>query len=83
MGNLDLDPRYAWEPDDRKVSATLQGYFVNFVKTGDPNGPGLPQWPRYEAATSHLRMRIDVLTAAEPEPERARYEVLEAIRPRP
>jgi para-nitrobenzyl esterase len=83
LGNLDLDPRYAWEPDDRKVSATLQGYFVNFVKTGDPNGPGLPQWPRYEAATSHLRMRIDVLTAAEPEPERARYEVLEAIRPRP
>jgi para-nitrobenzyl esterase len=82
-GNLDLDPRYAWEPDDRKVSATLQGYFVNFIKTGDPNGPGLPQWPRYDAATGHLRMRIDVVPAAEPEPERARYEVLEAIRPRP
>jgi para-nitrobenzyl esterase len=83
MGNLDLDPRYTWEPDDRKVSATLQGYFVNFIKAGDPNGPGLPQWPKYDAATNYLRMRIDVVPAAEPESERARYEVLEAIGPKP
>jgi para-nitrobenzyl esterase len=83
MGNLDLDPRYAWEPDDRRVSATLQGYFVNFVRTGDPNGPGLPRWPKYDAATNHLRLRIDVVPVAEPETERARYEVLEAVRPGP
>ncbi len=80
MGNLDLDPRYAWEPDDRKVSEALQGYFVNFIKTGDPNGPGLPAWPTYDAATNHVRMRIDVVSAAEPEPDRARYAVLDAYR---
>jgi para-nitrobenzyl esterase len=79
MGNLDLDPRYAWEPDDRKVSETLQGYFVNFIKTGDPNGPGLPPWPTYDAATNHMRMRIDVVSAVEPETDRARYAALDAL----
>ena len=79
MGNLDLDNRYAWEPEDRKVSETMQGYFVNFVKTGDPNGPGLPNWPPYDAQTNYMRMRIDVESKAEPETDRARYLVLDAI----
>jgi para-nitrobenzyl esterase len=83
MGNLDIDPRYTWEPDDYKVSATIQGYFVNFVKTGDPNGPGLPTWPPYDAATSYTRMRIDVSSAAAPETDRARYEALEAVAAKP
>ena len=83
MGNLDLDDRYAWEPDDRKVSETMQGYFVNFIKTGDPNGPGLPAWPAYDARTDYMRMRIDVVSRAEPEPDRARYEVLDAILAKP
>jgi len=79
MGNLDLDNRYAWEPDDRKVSETMQGYFVNFIKTGNPNGPGLPAWPAYEAKTGYMRMRIDAVSKAEPETDRARYLVLDAI----
>ncbi|HVO12914.1 MAG TPA: carboxylesterase family protein [Vicinamibacteria bacterium] len=83
MGNLDLDPRYAWQPDDRKVSQAMQAYFANFIKTGDPNGPGLPRWPKYEAATGYLRLRIDVVPAAEPEAARARYQVLDSIHPRP
>jgi para-nitrobenzyl esterase len=83
MGNLDLDDRYAWEPDDRKVSEAMQGYFVNFIKTGDPNGPGLPAWPAYDARTNYMRMRIDVVSQAEPETDRARYEVLDAILAKP
>ena len=38
MGNLDLDKRYAWEPADYEVSKVMQAYFVNFIKTGNPNG---------------------------------------------
>jgi para-nitrobenzyl esterase len=79
MGNLDLDPRYTWVPDDHKVSETMQGYFANFVKTGNPNGPGLPNWPAYDAKTNYMRMRIDVVCGAEPEPDRPRYAVLEAL----
>lgn len=77
MGNLPLDKRYAWEPDDFKVSEVLQGYFVNFIKTGNPNGAGLPEWPAYRSP-DYLRMRIDVHSKAEPEPERARYQALDA-----
>jgi len=74
MGNLSLNPVYAWTPEDQKVSQTMQGYFANFVKTGNPNGPGLPQWPvgTVGANGEVTRMRIDVDTRAEPEP-RAKY----------
>ena len=83
MGNLDLDKRYAWEPADYKVSEVMQAYFANFIKTGNPNGAGLPEWPTYAAGTSYQRMRIDVNSKAEPEPERARYLVLQELAAKP
>ncbi len=49
MGNLHLVEDYAWTPEDFKVSETMQNYFANFIKTGNPNGDGLPQWDAAEA----------------------------------
>lgn len=77
MGNLDLDKRYTWEPEDHQVSKTIQAYFVNFIKTGNPNGTGLPEWPAYQEG-SYQRMRIDVQSKAEPESDRSRYLALES-----
>ncbi len=45
LGNLDLIKEFAWTKEDYKVSETMQNYFVNFIKTGDPNGNNLPEWP--------------------------------------
>jgi para-nitrobenzyl esterase len=45
MGNLYLVKDYAWTDDDYTVSSTMEDYFANFIKTGNPNGGGLPNWP--------------------------------------
>jgi para-nitrobenzyl esterase len=78
MGNLDLDKRYTWERADYEVSRFMQAYFVNFIKTGNPNGPGLPEWPAYRADNNYQLMRIDVQCHAQPEPHRDRYLALDA-----
>jgi para-nitrobenzyl esterase len=57
----------------------MQSYFVNFIKTGNPNGTGLPEWPPYHGRTGYQRLRIGEETKAEIEPSRARYLVLDAI----
>jgi len=74
MGNLDSNKVYAWTADDYKVSKVMQEYFANFIKTGNPNGPGLPTWPTFDTGQ---RMTIDVDTRAEHEKVRARYQFLD------
>ena len=83
MGNLALDKRYSWEPADYEVSKVMQAYFVNFIKTGNPNGPGLSEWPSYRADSNYQRMRIDVESHAGPEAYRNRYLALDAATARP
>lgn len=34
-----------FEQADFDLEKTMSGYWVNFVKTGNPNGEGLPEWP--------------------------------------
>ena len=73
MGNLATNRVYAWTADDYRVSETLLGYYANFVKTGDPNGPGLPEWPAANRGETVQVMRLDVESGVEPERHRERY----------
>jgi len=79
LGNLPLNPRYAWTDNDRKVSTTMQTYFANFIKTGDPNSPGLPIWPSRTRGSAASVMHLDVVSAAEPEQDRPHYLFLDKI----
>ncbi len=83
MGNLATNKVYAWTPDDNKVSDVMQGYFANFVKTGNPNGPGLPQWPAANGGATTQFMRLDVDSRAEAEKTRERYLFLDSIYNKP
>jgi len=40
----------AWSAEDYALSTAMIGYWTNFAKQGDPNGPGLPGWPAFTAA---------------------------------
>jgi para-nitrobenzyl esterase len=73
LGNLASNRVYAWTPDDYKVSEVMQGYFANFIKKGDPNGPGLPKWPAVKGGGAVQFMRLDVDSRVEDDKHRARY----------
>jgi para-nitrobenzyl esterase len=40
--------------EDEAIARAANSYWVNFARSGDPNGPGLPHWPRYDAAKDEL-----------------------------
>lgn len=46
FGHLDQET-WAWRPADRALSTAMVDYWINFVRTGDPNGDGLPRWPGF------------------------------------
>jgi para-nitrobenzyl esterase len=79
MGNLASNHAFAWTSDDERVSETMQGFFANFVKTGHPNGPGLPNWPAAGSGNPAQFMRLDVEARAEPETHPDRYLFLDQI----
>ena len=49
-GNIDKQGRqYDYDESDRKLEKIMLNYWANFVKTGNPNGAGLPKWDEYTA----------------------------------
>nr|WP_297782772.1 carboxylesterase family protein [uncultured Allomuricauda sp.] len=50
-----------WQPEERKLEEQMSAYWVNFAKTGNPNGNGLPTWNSYNQDGGKL-LKIDTGT---------------------
>lgn len=53
----------------RKLAAKMAGSLVQFMKTGNPNGGGLPNWPRYTSANGET-MVLDDQSVVKNDPDR-------------
>lgn len=79
MGNLATNMVYAWADADEQLSELMQQCYANFVKSGEPNGAGVPWWPAANEGESAQLMRLDVEPAIEPDRYRARYLLLDEL----
>jgi para-nitrobenzyl esterase len=49
-------------PESQALSATMLAYWTNFIKTGNPNAKGLPEWPAYSLTTDVLQLAPNAVT---------------------
>src|SRR5947207_8020503 len=78
FNTLGADPRSAPTPQDQTIARMVNTYWANFAKTGDPNGRGLPRWPRYDPRKNAiLEFQSDGSAVAAPDPRTARLDVTE------
>ncbi|MDQ8185169.1 carboxylesterase family protein [Pelagicoccus sp. SDUM812002] len=61
---------------DHELSDIVSTYWTNFAKHGDPNGPGVPEWPEYTLQNRQL-MYFDDEAFIGPVPSAASLEVLD------
>ena len=65
-----------WREVDFAVEKTMNEYWVNFVKAGDPNGKGLPEWAPYTRSSGDI-MDIGDLSRLSPRLYQKEFEFLE------
>ncbi len=74
-GNLWRHPGL-YNEDDYKLSDIMQQYFVNFAKTGDPNGEGLPKWEARTVGNNQL-LQLDTDIKMTDDPNKKLYKVID------
>jgi para-nitrobenzyl esterase len=76
LGNLATNKIFEWTADDYKASELGEAYFANFIKTGNPNGKKLTNWPASKKETRMTIMELNTTAYTFAEPNRARYTFL-------
>jgi para-nitrobenzyl esterase len=51
--HLSQEP-WRWSTADQKLAGEISSYWVNFAKSGDPNGPDIPMWPAFTNADNRV-----------------------------
>lgn len=80
MGTLPTNRVYDWLPEDYMVSDIFSQYYVNFVKTGNPNGLGLVEWPTTNGKAVAPVLQIDVNTTVKADEQmEKRYDFIDKL----
>lgn len=80
MGTLPTNRVYDWQPVDYMISDIFSQYYINFVKTGNPNGLGLPEWPSTNGKAIAPVLQIDENTVVKTDAQMAkRYEFIDQL----
>jgi para-nitrobenzyl esterase len=61
---------------DLKLSDMISSYWVNFAKSGNPNGSGLPEWPAFKMDDKKV-MVFDTAPGARPVPSLDRFKAFD------
>ncbi len=54
LDNLDVDKGRPWSVDDRQLANRMADTVVEFARTGQPSGGGLPAWPAFDGANTSI-----------------------------
>ncbi len=79
-GNIPGDSKL-YDDYDRQLSDVMQGYFVNYIRTGDPNGDGLPVWDRNDNSSDVMEFGDNLGMISER--KHALFAVLDKLQNRP
>ena len=80
MGTLPTNRIYNWQPADYMISDIFSQYYINFVKTGNPNGLGLPEWPSTNGKAIAPVLQIDENTVVKTDAQmEKRYEFIDQL----
>jgi para-nitrobenzyl esterase len=68
---------WPWRPADLRLGETMSSMWVQFARTGSPNGNELPLWPAYDAKRDVL-MSLDDTPELAPAPNKAQIDFIDA-----
>ena len=77
FNNLDI-VGLGWNDMDHRLSDIIAQYWVNFARNGNPNGPGLPEWPTYDSSADIVQI-LDEEVRASVHPRKEQLDRMERI----
>lgn len=77
-GNIPQDSKL-YDEGDRALMSTFMRYFLNFIRTGDPNGEDLPLFPQNDDSLTYLELGDEVKTAHEKERKIGLFGILDRM----
>jgi para-nitrobenzyl esterase len=67
-----------WEPIDKTIAGKMSAYWINFIKTGNPNGNDLIKWPAFDSKKESILI-LDQQIESKPLPTKDQLAFLQSI----